>query len=440
MYRWPAILFLAACSLAAVASGAEKNAQDRPAAVGQEPASKGGEVQELISAVREGETEARGAAMAKLAALGQRAEPAVPVLLECLDDPDAAVRVSAAKALGQLALQPETVIPALIDLFDDTAATPELPVCYLAAQAAAGFGEAVLPNLANNLRQGPPQVQRSTAVTICELGTKAKSILPELIEAIPAVDIDTRRPFLMSALLCLAPEAQPALPLLLKSLDDEDFHMQYWACRVLGRLGPDAKPAIPKLIELAENGVTSVRRNAATALGNIGPAIGEPGVKVLTKGVNDASQVVREDSVIALGKLGALAKPAVPVIEEALSEKSTLASRSQAAKSLWRLDPQSPTPRRVLITQLQGVNEPWAAAEVLGEIGPEIGAIGEVTQLLSSPKNETRLYAAMALGLMGNKAASAAEALQPLLEDPDEEVRQVARQAWQEVRKIEDQR
>ena len=137
---------------------------------------------------------------------------------------------------------------------------------------------------------------------------------------------------------------------------------------------------------------------------------------------------MRENAVIALGKLGDFAKPAIPTLEAALSADSRLEAKAQAAKSLWLLDPESEIPLPVLLSDMQGFLG-WRAAEVLGEIGPQIGAVQPVTALLESPQSTARQHAALALGLMGSQAEDSVAALEKCLKDDDEEVREMASQA-----------
>ncbi len=392
-------------------------------------------VERLIAAVQANDLEAYEAVMAELAGLG---EEALPQLRKGLEDEDPQVRAAAAHILGKLAVRPQVVLPDLIDLFGD--AEPGLlgPVGFVAAEAAAAFGEAAVPHLIEALQVDEPHVRRSAALGVVILGPKAREAVPVVIDLLPESDLDTRRPFLMNALMVMGEDARGAIPLLLDYLDDEDFHTQYWSCRILGAIGPEARVAVPKLIELTEEGVASVRRNAAAALGRIGPEIGQEGLDVLIRALNDPLQPVRAEAAIALGRLGDFARPAAAALEEVLEEGSTFAARSQAAKSLWLLDPQSKTPPRVLIEQLGGDHEPWAAAEVLGELGAEMEVVDEIAALVEAPKGETRLYAASALGALGERARHTADRLKPLLDDPDEEVRLVARRALEQMGVFED--
>lgn len=375
-----------------------------------------------------------------LAALEEFLEPsdaalaAVAELRGGLKDPDPRIQAAAVAALGRLTAQPDALLPKLLALFDQTAATPLGPLAYVAAEAVSHYGPRAVPLLQDAVRDPQPQVRRSAALTICLLGTEARDVVPALIEAFADADLDTRRPFLMNALLCTREHALPALPLMREFLDDEDFHTQYWACRVLAALGPHAAPAAPRLVELVGDGVTSVRRNAALALGQIGPAIGDSGLQVLIRALHDPSQIVREDAVIALGNLGRpFAEPAVQEVEAVLAEDANFAGRSQAARTLWILKPDSQLAPRVLLEQLAGKNEPWVAAEVLAQFAADMDVIDDVAELLEHADPETRVFAAGVLGALGPPAAQTADRLKPLLEDPDQDVREVAGEALQAI-------
>jgi HEAT repeat protein len=239
----------------------------------------------------------------------------------------------------------------------------------------------------------------------------------------------------LNTLVAIGPAARQAIPAVRKKLTSDDFHTQYWACRVRGAIGPEAAVATDQLLALVEHASTSVRRNAAAALGNIGPAVGAKAVPVLVRALADRSQVVREQAVIALGKLKPLSASAVPALEAALQEpQGTFGPRSEAAKTLWLLAPQSPLPAPVLIAELRSKQEPWTASRILGDLGPAIGVVDQVIAVLGHPDCEMRLYAAEALGAMGAAAQKALPQLEPLLQDEDEEVRAAAAAALRAIR------
>lgn len=360
-------------------------------------------------------------------------------LVEQLADQDPNVRAAAAVALGRLAAEPETVLPRLLDRFDDRAAAQVdgnvAEVWYFAALAAGEYGTVAVPPVIELLQRDDHQRRMGASLVIMVLGPAAKDVLPTLIEALQAADLETRRPALMSALLSLGVEAKPAMPLMLEFLGDEDFHTQYWACRVLGAIGPEARVAVPELIPLVQRGTASVRRNAAAALGRIGPGIGPEALEVLIRALKDPVQPVREQAAIALGRLGDFAEPAVPALEEVLQDESNFAARAKAAESLWRLSPNSPTPLRVLVTQVQGTEEADVAAMVLGEIGNDLGAVESLLPLLESPDPRTRIHVAWALGLMDQHTQQAIAVLEGFLDDPEPDYRDEAGVALNQIRR-----
>jgi len=396
------------------------------------------ELDRLIRELQHEQADSRRDALNALAKCGAGALPALSAMTTALQDESPEVRATAALALGLLALEPKSVLPKLIDRFDDQAIVRTDDgvgeVWYYAAQAVARYGDAAVPSLIELLKQDRPQRRIAASLTICLMGPQAKDVLPALVDALRSSDLDTRRPALMSAMLCLGTEAKPAMPLMIEFLDDQDFHTQYWACRVLGAIGPDARVAVPKLLPLVQTGVGSVRRNAAAALGKIGPDIGPQSRDVLIQALNDSLQPVREEAAIALGRLGEFAQPAVPALEELLKDESNFAARSRGAEALWRLNPQSPTPLRVLLAQVQSEEEAETAAVILGQIGNELGAADPLTGLLDSPQPRTRLHAAWALGLMGKNTQRANEVLKGFLDHPEPEYRDEAEIALSQIR------
>ena len=63
----------------------------------------------------------------------------------------------------------------------------------------------------------------------------------------------------------------PAIPELIRALQDVDPERRRRAVRVLARIGPDAADAVPSLIEALQDPDPFVPKAAARALGQIGP-------------------------------------------------------------------------------------------------------------------------------------------------------------------------
>lgn len=70
----------------------------------------------------------------------------------------------------------------------------------------------------------------------------------------------------------LARIGKPAVPALVRTLDDPDANARVQAANALARLGPAAADAVPALTEALDDPDPLVRQAAARALGQIGPA------------------------------------------------------------------------------------------------------------------------------------------------------------------------
>lgn len=377
----------------------------------------------------------RASAAQQIGQLGAEAAEAVPALVKAVADPDPQVRVYAAWALARLSTDAEPAVPALIDMLDDAAQPAVGPPGWVMASYALGqIGPGAVPALAKAVQSHDPLVCRGAGSALHLIGAEARPAVPALMKVLEEGHSSDTRISAIYALKGIGPEAKAAVPLLIKALDCEDFHTQYFAAQALGAMGKEAQAAVPALRRKVKEGVASVRRHAAAALGDIGAAIGEEGVQTLIEALHDPLEPVREKAVIALSKLGALAEPAIPVIRQALAGR-TLAARAQAARTLWRLTGEADEALGILMVEMDEARDPLTAAEVLGEMGPAAApAVDVLTQRLSSRDADIRLYAARALGRIGAPAQAAIEQLKGLLEDSEKDVRQAAAEAVKKLK------
>ncbi|MDB6110081.1 MAG: repeat-containing protein [Pedosphaera sp.] len=91
----------------------------------------------------------------------------------------------------------------------------------------------------------------------------------------------------------LGPDAMPAVPALIKLLDDPDAEVRGYAAYCLGQIGPGAQAAVPELIKMLSGTNGSLDINtAAQALGEIGPAA-RPAVPLLSAALTNGSKWFR---------------------------------------------------------------------------------------------------------------------------------------------------
>lgn len=361
-----------------------------------------------------------------LAALGEAARPAIPNLIRSLGDTDLEVRAACVEALGRMAANPSAVIPVLVAGLEQPTRTRRGPLWAVCATALGNYGGAALPHVKAGLDGPSPLRARAALVALDRVGPAAVELTPRLVEILRRNEPPTRI-LAINALRAIGPGAKAAIPELIRHLSSDDFHTQYWSCRALGAIGPEAHVAADELVGCLRTGVASVRRNAAAALGNIGPRIGPPAVAALIEALSDPSQPVRQNAVIALGQLEPLAAAAAPVIERLLREPARFTPRAPAAKTLWQLAPNSPTPAEALLRDLEADDEPWLAADLFAQINPSQETRARLAGLLDSPHIWTRHFAAVALLQLGEETQRAQAVLAELAER-DEDLRQSAAQ------------
>jgi HEAT repeat protein len=95
---------------------------------------------------------------------------------------------------------------------------------------------------------------------------------------------------------------QPAVPVLVKTLNDPDYRVASWAAAALGETGLEPGSVVPALIRGVGHTNVWVRRQSAEALGNFGAAA-LPAVPALTKLSDDPFAGIEAQT--ALQKIGA---------------------------------------------------------------------------------------------------------------------------------------
>ena len=113
------------------------------AAGGKEPVAGGRPLSELIADLKAAAPATRNAAAYEIAGLGPAAKPAVPALIEALDDPDAAVRFPVTVALGEIGPQAAAAVPRLKQMMfeeinDEIAAAARRAIRHIQPSALAG--------------------------------------------------------------------------------------------------------------------------------------------------------------------------------------------------------------------------------------------------------------------------------------------------------------
>ena len=230
--------------------------------------------------------------------------------------------------------------------------------------------------------------------TIFSFAAEPPADVAKLAEQLSASDRDTRREA-GYRLEKLGPAAKPALPALIRAIEDSDKQVWANALAAIAAIGPDAAEAIPQLVDSFDSRKASDYRQrdksqklmrAAHALARIGDAA-RPALIAALKGDDTG---LRIGAAKALGGMAANARDAIPALIENLGHNDE-DLRSEVV-------------------------------ETLGLIGAD--AVAPLTKSLSWPDPKLRSGSARALAALGADATPAGpELLARLAVEKDRDVR-----------------
>jgi hypothetical protein len=198
----------------------------------------------------------------------------------------------------------------------------------------------------------------------------------------------------------------------IKDLDDPDARVRQKAIFALGAIGPGATHSVPALAAiLAEDPDGETRSAAALALSKMAPA-SRAAVAELAGALADVELPVRMNAALALLRLGEEARPAVPALLKALEDRSNQTD----LETFWS------TIQEVVVAGLGRASSGTAEA------------VPALTRALERAQTEEmRVATARALGVIGPPARPAVPLLRLMLKDEDNEVRQTAETALENI-------
>jgi HEAT repeat protein len=192
-----------------------------------------GTLKTMIADLSDPDYRVRLAAVDVLETLGERAEPAIPALVNALGDHNKFVRWASARTLGRLSpRRPSEVVPGVARLLNDR---EDPSVRITAAYALEQYGpdaKAAVPHLAHVINRGDKDYIIAILHTIQGIGTDAAPALPNVAWV-------------------LRDRAQPT-------------SVRVEAAQTLGRFGALAKDQLPTLRDLMVNDPNEAVRNAAS--------------------------------------------------------------------------------------------------------------------------------------------------------------------------------
>ena len=209
-------------------------------------------------------------------------------------------------------------------------------------------------------------------------------------------------------------EAEAAVGRLIEASRIYDKREMFAASHALAKIG---KPAVPSLMKAMNDVDDNVRWQAIVALGRIGSPGANASIRKLVKALGDIDPDVRGSAAESLGILRAKIPLVIPALRKTVNDEHGLV-RASANWSLWELESYSKaTPALVILLSHKDWMVVDTAVRHLGAVGKP--AVAALTSELMKKDSKGRTGSARALGLIGPEAAEAIPGLIALLSDTD---------------------
>lgn len=358
-----------------------------------------------------------GLRLETLEALQRYAKIASPISQEVIDalehllqDKDPHIRGKAILALREMGSQAYSTVPSLLHLLRDRASYSyhshksseirELVALNLFEMAP--LPESALAFIQELLQEEHSDFKYGLGNILAKHSQTQQEAFPLLIESILHTTPYTYKTFV--ALRHYPPEQlEPCIPDLIRLLSGTNPPTTNEAIKTLGKIGTKASVAIPILLPLLESRQLHDRINIACALLQIDPEHQtENSLSIFQEVIFHRQIYAAEDATKTIGDLGALAKPAIPILLKALKDED-LFVRIASAFALHQIDPTLEEGRQELLSILHQKKQDW--------IYP---------------------YKALdALAEMKVKRPEILDAIHPYLNDPNPDVQESAKLAWE---------
>ncbi|HEX8672643.1 MAG TPA: M56 family metallopeptidase [Longimicrobium sp.] len=345
---------------------------------------------------------------AKASTARQSSPGAVVALVAALKDADGTVRLSAIRALGSL--HDPRAVQALIEaLRTDTDATVRNTAAWALGEIESRAATAALVQAMASDRS--IEVRRTATWALGQIEDPAA--VDGLARAMRDPDTELRE----TAVWALGEiESRTAVPALSSVLREGDAAMRRVAAWALGQI--EAAEAVPALAAALRDSDREVRETAVWALGEIESADAVP---ALTTVLGDPDPRVRNQAAWALGQIEA--ESGVAPLSRVLQGDSDAGVRQTAAWALGEIERESAMPALTAALRDRVPAVRATAAWAIGQIEPD-RAPAELNALLRDDDQSVRANALWALGQTRDVAA-----IEPLLRDPNPEVRRAAARA-----------
>ncbi len=413
-------------------------------------------IQPFVDALNNRDVETRKTAIENLTWLGKVAVPAIPSLLNTLQDEDPIVRAMAARAVWEIDGRSQESVPVLVRLLaSQEASHRELAVYFLGPMGPAA--KATIPELQRTIQDSDAFVRIHAAEALTQIDPSSPEPVRVLLNAMQASEAKERSQAAMAFSNVDPIHAQKILPILTSALVDPDPGVRTAAELVLPHFNQgvarseraastaeqtppaaesflEAVAANPSSFETAGNSTpfappqdTPSQAHPLAAFGDLERAIGE---------LSDENPSVRKHALERIGWMGKDAEPALSAVKARLQDRHPEV-RAYAAKTLWDVNqnfaPEAVDTLKEMIDSTQPGARPLAAF-YLGSIGPAAAtALPTLKRALAHTETAEQLQIAEAVARINPQDPDAVSVLIGGLRDPEGYVRFQAAYALGEV-------
>jgi HEAT repeat protein len=219
---------------------------------------------------------ARGVGEIAAAHGGAVVAAAIPLLVPCLDSPEAPLRAAAADALGPIGTAADGAGPRLVALFE---------------------------------KDPDPSVRRAAGVALARIRPGSSDLISSSARVLAGDEEAAVREVAAAALVEAGPAASPGLSAAQEAMADRDPMVRVFSAAIVARLG-DRGSAMPVLLGGLSSGDPAVRAESAGLLADAAP-LDAAAVPALITALRDTNRQVRLAAVDALATIGRPAKSAL---------------------------------------------------------------------------------------------------------------------------------
>ncbi len=352
--------------------------------------------------------------------------PAVPVLVEALQQPDATIRVSAAGALGAMGRDAASAASPLFALAETGEAVVQAAALRALTALSAERGR-LKPMLLSALKSPVPELRKAGAAGLAALG-EATALGADGLLVLLGDDDPPIRLAAVQALGQLGEKAASAVPALMGRLDDPA--LQVAVLDAFGKIGPASAPAVPRILEIAQKGGPQVRAASLLAFTGIGRAAG-PALPQIYAALSDSTPEVRFPALPALLSVESDEAKLLATLIPMFNEEGGGRLRRVAAPALAKFGERARPAVPGLVAMLDRDNDRPAALAALQAIG--VRNVPDLLKMLAVKDPKARVFACESLAALGPEAKDAAARLRELTNGQPPSVQDAARAALAKI-------